>query len=344
MSHANARLTPAGRLILVERIEAGTTQAEVARQMHLSRGTVAKWWRRWCAEGEAGLRDRSSRPHRSPRRTSAKLEERICRLRRSTKRGPAYLSVRTGVPQATIWRVLKRHGLNRLSWMERPTGQVIRRYERSAPGELVHLDVKIVGKVPPGGGWRVHGRGSPKAKRRRRRRRGYTYLHVAIDDYSRVAYVEALDNEKADTLLGLWRRAQDWFWSTNMAVDEVLTDNGANFTSTKFADLLAERRIKHRRTQPYRPQTNGKAQRFNRTLADEFLYARKFKSETDRRVRLARWVHDYNCHRHHTTVGGPPASRAYNLTRTDTGLRTGSSRTAPMSIAPATPATRPEIR
>ena len=224
--------------------------------------------------------------------------------------------MRTGVPQATIWRVLKRHGLNRLSWMDRPTGQVIRRYEQSAPGELVHLDVKKVGKVPPGGGWRVHGRGSPKAKRRRKRR-GYTYLHVAIDDYSRVAYVEALDDEKADTLLGFWRRAQDWFWSNNMAVDEVLTDNGPNFTSTKFAELLAERRIKHRSTQPYRPQTNGKAERFNRTLADEFLYARKFKSETDHRVRLARWVHDYNCHRHHTAVGGRPASRAHNLMRSD---------------------------
>ncbi len=144
MSHANARLTPAGRLLLVERIEAGTTQAEVARQMGLSRGTVAKWWHRYQAEGAAGLVDRSSRPHRSPRRTAGKVEERICRLRRSTKRGPAYLSVRTGVPPSTIWRVLKRHGLNRLSWMDRPTG-LIRRYERTAPGELVHLDVKKVG-------------------------------------------------------------------------------------------------------------------------------------------------------------------------------------------------------
>ena len=258
ISHANARLTPAGRLLLVERIEAGTTQAEVARQMGLSRGTVAKWWHRWCSEGEAGLVDRSSRPHRSPARTAGKVEERICRLRRSTKRGPAYLAARTGVPPSTMWQVLKRHGLNRLSWMDRPTGRVIRRYERSAPGELVHLDVKKVGKVPPGGGWRVHGRGSPKTKRRRRKRRGCTYLHVAIDDYSRVAYVETLDNETADTLLGFWRRAQGWFWSNDMAVDEVLTDNGPNFTSAKFADLLAERAIKHRRTQPYRPQTNGK--------------------------------------------------------------------------------------
>ena len=316
MSHANARLTPAGRRLLVERIEAGTTQAEVARQMGLSRGTVAKWWHRYQGEGLSGLVDRSSRPHRSPTRTDPKTEERICRLRRSTKRGPVFLAVRTGVPASTVWRVLRRHGLNRLSWMDRPTGRVIRRYERSQPGELVHLDVKKVAKVPPGGGWRVHGRGSPKAKRRRKRR-GYTFIHVAIDDYSRVAYVEALDDEKAVTLVGFWRRAQDWFWANDLAVDEVLTDNGPNFTSDAFAELLAERAIKHRRTQPYRPQTNGKAERFNRTLADEFLYARVFKSESDRRVRLQRWVHGYNCHRHHTAVGGPPASRAHNLMRTD---------------------------
>ena len=203
-----------------------------------------------------------------------------------------------------MWRVLKRHGLNRFAWMDRPIGRVIRRYERSHPGELVHLDVKIVGKAPPGGGWRVHGRGSPKTKRRRRRRRGYTYLHVAIYDYSRVAYVEALDDETTETLTGFWRRAQRWFWTNDMAVDEVLTDNGPNFTSDNFAEMLAERATKHRRTQPHRPQTNGKAERFNRTLADEFLYVRVFSSETDRRVRLARWVHDYHCHQPHAVVGG----------------------------------------
>ena len=316
MSHANARFTPAGRLLMVRRIEAGMPQAHVARQMGVSRGTVAKWWHRWCEHGEAGLVDRSSRPHRSPRRTGAKVEERICRLRRSTRRGPVYLSARTGVPAATVWRILQRNGLNRLAWIDRPTGRVIRRYERSAPGELVHLDVKKVGQIPPGGGWRIHGRGSSQAKRKRRPV-GYTYLHVAIDDYSRVAYVEAHDNETAATLVGFWRRAQGWFWSNDMAVDEVLTDNGPNFVSDAFAEVLAERAIRHLRTRPYRPQTNGKAERFNRTLADEFLYARRFRSESERRIRLRRWVHDYNCHRHHTAVGGPPASRANNLTRTD---------------------------
>lgn len=229
-----------------------------------------------------------------------------------------YLSARTGLPAATIWRVLQRNGLNRLPRIDRPTGRVIRRYERSAPGELVHLDVKKVGQIPPGGGWRIHGRNSAQARRSKRRRPvGYTYIHVAIDDYSRVAYVEAHDNETAATLVRFWRRAQDWFWANDMPVDEVLTDNGPNFVSDAFADLLAERAIRHRRTRPYRPQTNGKAERFNRTLADEFLYNFRFRSESERRIRLKRWIHDYNCHRHHTAVGGPPASRANNLTRTD---------------------------
>jgi transposase InsO family protein len=135
-----------------------------------------------------------------------------------------------------------------------------------------------------------------------------TYLHVAIDDYSRVAYVEAHDDETAATLVGFWRRAQRWFWSNDMPVDEVMTDNGPNFCSDAFAEVLSERAIVHLRTRPYRPQTNGKAERFNRTLADEFLYARRFRSESERRIRLRPWVHDYNCHRHHTAVDGPPVS------------------------------------
>ena len=315
MSHANARFTPAGRLLMIQRIEAGMPQAHVARQMGVSRGTVAKWWHRWCEHGGAGLVDRSSRPHRSPRRTPARLEERICRLRRSTRRGPVYLSARTGVQAATIWRILCRNGLNRLSRIDGPTGRVIRRYERSSPGELVHLDVNKVGQIPPGGGRGVHGRGSAQAKRSKRRPVGYTYLHVAIDDCSRVAYVEAHDDETAKTLVGFWRRAQRWFWSNDRAVDEVLTDNGANFVSDAFAEVLAERRIVHRRTRPYRPH-----QRQGRALQPHPRRRVPLHPPVQIRVRtrLRRWVHDYNCHRHHTAVGGPPASPADNLTRTDT--------------------------
>ncbi len=320
MSRANARLAPAGRLMMVERIAAGIPQAVVARQMGISRGTVSKWWHRYQIEGTEGLVDRSSRPRRSPRRTSAKVEKRVCKLRRETKRGPGYLSRRTGVPKSTVWRILQRNGLNRLSWMDRPSGQVIRRYERDTPGELVHLDIKKVAKIPPGGGWRAHGRRSAKTKAQKRRRSkggSQTCLHVAVDDHSRVVYAEAHDNERADTLCGFWRRAQDWFWSNNMPIDEVLTDNGPNFVSNQFAQLLAERRIKHHRTRPYRPQTNGKAERFNRTLADEFLYAHIFRSEPERRRRLQRPIHNYNCHRYHEAIGDTPASRAHNLTRTD---------------------------
>ncbi len=182
MSHRNARLTPAGRKIIIERVRAGTPQAHVAVQMGLSRATVSKWWHRWLTEGDAGLVDRSSRPKRSPARTSTTVEKRICRLRRSKRWGPKRISMQTGVPASTVHKILCRHGMNRLSWMDRPTGRVIRRYERAYPGELIHVDIKKVGRIPPGGGWRINGRGNTK---HRKKRIGYTYLHVAVDDHSR---------------------------------------------------------------------------------------------------------------------------------------------------------------
>ena len=309
MAHRNARLTPAGRKTLVERIAAGSPIAHVAAQMGISRATATKWWRRWQTEGDPGLQDRSSRPHRSPNQTGARVEERICRLRRAKRWGPARIAMATGVPASTVWAILARHRLNRLDHLDRPTGRVIRRYERAQPGELVHLDIKKVGRIPPGGGWRVRGRGAVKA-----RRVGYTYLHAAVDDRSRVAYVEALDDERAVTLVGFWRRAQDWFWARGTVVDEVISDNGPNFRSGLFDEVLAERAIKHRFTKAYRPQTNGKVERFNRTMADEFLYAHVFRSENERRRRLDHWVHTYNCHRNHTVIGAPPATRVHNLT------------------------------
>jgi transposase InsO family protein len=293
---------------MIERIAAGTPQAHVAQQMLVSRATVSKWWRRWLAEGDEGLEDRTSRPRTCPTRTSKRLEDRVCRLRRSKRWGPRMISMHTGVPASTVHKILVRHGLNRLAWIDRPTGRVIRRYERAHPGELVHLDIKKVGRIPAGGGWRVRGRGQVKT-----RRVGYTYLHCAVDDHSRVAYVEAHDNEQAETLVEFWGRAQNWFRARGMTVDEVMSDNGSNFRSRVFAEVLAKRAIKHRRTRPYRPQSNGKVERFNRTMADEFLYSFTFRSENERRRRLDRWVHDYNHHRNHTAVGGPPATRVHNV-------------------------------
>ncbi len=157
MSHRNARLTPTGRRIMIERIAAGTPQAHVAEQMLVSRATVSKWWRRWLAEGGAGLEDRSSRPKTCPTRTSKRVEDRVCRLRRSKRWGPRMIAMHTGVPASTVHKILVRHGLNRLSWIDRPTGRVIDRYERDHPGELVHLDIGKVGRIPPGGGWWVAG-------------------------------------------------------------------------------------------------------------------------------------------------------------------------------------------
>lgn len=313
MSHRNARLTPAGRKIMVQRIASGRPIAHVATEMGVSRTTAHRWWKRWRTEGDAGLVDRSSRPHRSPTKTPVNVEQRICRLRQAHKRGPLWISWMTGVPSSTVWAVLARHGLNRLSWLDRPTGQVIRRYERDHPGELIHLDIKKLGKIPPGGGWRTRGRGYA-GEGSKRRRVGYTYLHVAVDDHSRLAYVEAHDNEQAVTLVGFWHRAQAFYRSHDMIIDEVLTDNGPNFRSNLFADALAAHTIKHLRTRPRRPQTNGKAERFNRTMTDEFLYARVFRSEPERRRRLDHWIHQYNHHRYHTAIGGPPITRVNNLT------------------------------
>ena len=309
------RLSVHSRMVMVERMAAGQSATAVAAQMGCSRQTVHKWVKRFDAEGVVGLEDRSSRPARSPAKVSARAEKRICGLRRRRRWGPVRLAAATGVPASTVHRVLCRHGLNRLAWIDRPTGERVRRYEKAHAGELVHIDVKKVAKVPPGGGWRVHGRGSAAAKRnnKRRKRLGYTYLHVAVDDHSRLAYVEAHDNQNAQTAAAFYRRCRDWFDRLNVAVDAVMTDNAKNFTATAFADALAERHVTHRRTRPYRPQTNGKAERFNRTLADEFLYNYKFRSEPDRRRRLQTWVHTYNLHRHHTAIGDTPASRVNNL-------------------------------
>ena len=308
--HANARLTVHARRDLVHRVTVeGHAPAEVARQLRVSRATVYKWLRRHREEGEAGLFDRSSRPHRTPTKTSPSRERRILDLRRRRKLGPARIALLTGVPSSTVWRVLVRHGLNRLAWMDRPTGRVVRRYEKTYAGELVHLDIKKIARVPSGGGWRIHGRG----KAGPRRRVGYGYLHVAVDDYSRVAYVEMLDDEQATTAVGFYDRARRWFQRRGVTIDAVMSDNGSCYRSRLFRDHLAGGGTKHRFTRAYRPQTNGKAERFIRTMCDESLYARRFRSDADRTRRLARWQHRYNMHRQHTAVGGAPITRVDNL-------------------------------
>jgi transposase InsO family protein len=308
--HPNAKLTPAGRLLLVQRISSGRPLSHVAAEMGVARQTATRWWRRWQEEGEAGLRDRTSRPHRSPRRCPGALEKRVESLRRKEKLGPVRIAYRLGLAASTVYRVLCRLGLNRLRWLDRPTGVVIRRYEHPNPGDLAHMDIKKLGRIPDGGGWRAHGRGKAPSSRPV----GYAYIHSVVDDHSRVAYSEVLANEREETVVAFFRRAVAWFAERNVDIEAVLTDNGSGYRSRRFARVCSELGIRHRRTHPYTPRTNGKVERFNRTLLDEWAYVRVYRSESARTAALDRWLHRYNHHRCHTALGGlPPISRVTNL-------------------------------
>ena len=313
--HGNARLTLWGRRELVARIEGGMTVAAAAESMNVSRQTAHKWWRRWREEGESGLEDRSSRPHSCPHQTSARVERRIVALRQSRKLGPARLAGIVEVPASTVHRVLVRHGVNRLAWMDRPTGKVIRRIETSRCGELVHIDVKKLAKVPPGGGHKIHGRTGTRNGSMGKKGLGYTHIHTAIDAYSRLAYSEFAGEENTVNCVAFLDRAVAWFAEQGITIEKILTDNGNGYRSTAWAQRCVELGIKHRRTKPYHPATNGKVERFNRTLVDEWAYARLWKSERSRARALDRFLHRYNHHRHHTAIGGPPASRVNNLAR-----------------------------
>jgi len=276
--------------------------------MGVSRPTAYKWWHRFHDEGLDGLTDRSSRPHSSPRRTSPELEAAIAELRIAAKLGPARIGVRLGIAASTVHRVLIRLGLPRLRWLDRPTGQVIRRYERPRAGDLVHVDVKKLGRIPEGGGWKALGREAVDANAKKRNRIGFDFIHSAVDDHSRLAYSEVLADERKDTCAGFWSRAAGFFADHDIEVSEVLTDNAWAYRSHAWRQALGP--VEHRRTRPYRPQTNGKVERFNRTLLDEWAYVRPYLSEAERTSMLAEWLHTYNHHRGHTALGGkPPVTR-----------------------------------
>ncbi|MFJ3633186.1 IS481 family transposase [Streptomyces sp. NPDC090112] len=311
MAHRNARLTVFGRRLLVERVCSGRPVAHVAAEMGISRATAHKWIRRWRTEGEAGLHDRSSRPHTTPHRTASPMEDRVCELRRTRKLGPARIGPILGLHTSTVHRILTRHRLNRLAWIDRPTGVVIRRYERERPGELIHVDVKKLGRIPDGGGHKTNGREAGRPIRGM----GFDYVHSAVDDHSRLAYSEIHPDEKVATCAGFLTRAAAFFQAQGIdRIERVLTDNAwAYRKGLAWKAALAQLGATGKLTRAYRPQTNGKVERFNRTLLDEWAYLRPYTSNTERTAALADFLHTYNHHRCHTALNGnPPISRVNN--------------------------------
>jgi transposase InsO family protein len=334
MSHANAALTPKTRLRLGRLvIEDGWTVSAVAVRFEVTYRTAQRWARRYAEVMVTGrrpeigdMRDRSSRPHRQPNRTPQRLVKRIVALRWRKRLGPVEIGHRLGLAASTVHAVLVRCRLNRLSHIDRHTGEPIRRYEHPGPGSLLHVDVKKLGNIPDGGGWRYVGRAQGKRNRassvaagtaiRDRRhdpRTGIGFVHTVLDDYSRVVYAEIHNDERAETAAAVLRRAVAWFTARGVLVERVLSDNGSAYKSRLWHTTCSDLGITVKKTRPYRPQTNGKIERFHRTLS-AWAFDRFYPTETARRNALPAWLHHYNHHRPHTAIGRqPPITRLDNL-------------------------------
>jgi transposase InsO family protein len=319
VSHANAQLTPAGRLRLAQLVvDKGWTLARAAERWNCSVTTAKRWADRYRLHGRSGMADRSSRPATSPRRTPTRRERRVIGLRVSRRWGPARIAYRLRMQPSTVHKILRRYGCPPLAWTDPATGvrikwarRKVHSYVHQAPGDLVHVDIKKLGRIPDGGGWRFLGRA--EGKRRKSRPMGYWYIHNAVDDCTRLGYSELLTDERKETAAAFWKRANAYFESVGITVARVLTDNGSCYRSKLFAQALGEG-IKHKRTRPYRPQTNGKVERFNRTLLEEWAYAQPYLSEAERSARFTDWLHTYNHHRGHTALNGKsPADLVPNL-------------------------------
>jgi transposase InsO family protein len=317
MSHGSARLTVHGRRLIVQRHQDGWTQAHITAAMGVSRKCVKTWIGRYATEGEAGLVPRSSRPHIRPNRTSDEVEQTVLAARSKDREGPDVLGPKIGVPARTVSRILRRHHVPYLRDLDPITGEVIRaskttavRYERERPGELVHMDVKKIGRIPDGGGWKAHGRASGSIHRDRKTKVGYDYVHSLVDDHSRLAYSEVLPDEKGPTCAAFFERAIDDFTVHGIArIERLMTDNAWAYRWSLRA-VCSEHQIRQKFIKPHCPWQNGKVERLNRTLASEWAYRQIFTTNEERAAALAPWLQHYNTERSHSALGGrPPISR-----------------------------------
>ncbi|MCS0498040.1 IS481 family transposase [Protaetiibacter mangrovi] len=308
------RLSPFGRALIVERVAQGRPVAHVAAELGVSRQTAYRWVRRYRLGGSDALFDRSSRPRRSPNRTTHHREAAVLAAREQLRQGPLRIAAVTGVPARTVSRILVRHGVPRLEWCDPVTGELIRasrattnRYERERPGELVHIDVKKLGRIPDGGGWRAHGR----SEEVRGRGIGFDYVHTAVDDHTRLAYAEIHPDERGVTAAGFLIRAVNYFASHGITrVEGIISDNAFAYRkSHDFGSAVAALGLKQLFIKPHCPWQNGKVERFNRTLAQEWAYRQPFTSNSERAAALAPFLEHYNTDRIHTAHGQTPASR-----------------------------------
>jgi transposase InsO family protein len=318
VSHANARLTPHGRWLLVQRVRVhGRPIAHVARELGVSRQCAHRWVARFDAEGRAGLADRSSRPRRLARATAPAQVETVLAARSTARCGPDELARLTGTPARTVSRILRRAGVPYLWQCDPVTGEQIRaskvtavRYEHDRPGDLVHIDVKKIGRIPPGGGWRLHGRAAGDTGAHKRAKTGFDYVHSAVDDHSRVAYSEILPDEKGTTCAEFTARALAHFAALGAPVRAILTDNHWSYAhSGDLRRVLAAAGTEHWFIKPHCPWQNGKVERFNRTLATEWAYRRPYLTNDERTQAFTTWLEHYNTGRHHHAVGAAPITR-----------------------------------
>jgi len=317
--HANAKLGLAGRLALVRAIEEGLSLKAAAAAFSVSPATAHRWWHRWLEAGEeerqtlACLSDRSSRPHRSPRRLAPELEQAICACRRKTGWGPRLIAGATGFCHSTVWKVLKRAGISRA---RRAAKEPANRYEWPCPGDLLHMDVSRYARfLRPG--HRVTGDRSQRTRRwmHPQTRVGYDYAHAIVDDHSRLAYVELHADERAATVTGFVERALAYYAQHGIVAKRLMTDNGFSYVKNRsLRELLARHGIRHLTTEPYRPRTNGKVERFHQTMAREWAYGLAYRSHRQRNQALPHWLEHYNRSRPHSSIGDrPPISRVHNV-------------------------------